>query len=51
MRLAAQNYLPLRDDVVVSRGEGVHEHVSEFMDDELLRPLERWFFGHPAQGA
>jgi hypothetical protein len=37
----------LRDDVVVSRGEGIEEHVPEFMDDELLRPLERWFFGHP----
>ena len=36
----------LRDDVAVSREEGVSEHVSEFMDDELLRPLERWFFGH-----
>jgi hypothetical protein len=37
----------LRDDLAVSRGEGVNEHVTEFMDDELLRPLERWFFGHP----
>ena len=37
----------LRDDLAVSKGEGVNEHVTEFMDGELLRPLERWFFGHP----
>ncbi|MCL4288982.1 MAG: hypothetical protein KJ051_01780 [Thermoleophilia bacterium] len=37
----------LRDDLAVSRTEGVSEPVSEFSDDELLRPLERWFFGHP----
>ncbi|MCC6224262.1 MAG: hypothetical protein IT201_12320 [Thermoleophilia bacterium] len=37
----------LRDDLVVSRTEGLDEHVPEFADDELLRPLERWFFGHP----
>jgi hypothetical protein len=36
----------LRDDLVVSQGEGLDEHVTEFADDELLRPLERWFFGH-----
>ncbi len=36
----------LRDDLVVSRSEGLNEHVTEFSDDELLRPLERWFFGH-----
>lgn len=37
----------LRDDLSVSRDEGVNERVTEFVDDELLRPLERWFFGHP----
>jgi hypothetical protein len=37
----------LRDDLAVSKAEGVNEHVAEFADDELLRPLERWFFGHP----
>jgi len=36
----------LRDDLAVSEEEGVHERVSEFAGDELLRPLERWFFGH-----
>ena len=36
----------LQDDLVVSQGEGVDETVSFFNDDELLRPLERWFFGH-----
>ena len=36
----------LQDDLVVSHGEGVDERVSSFTDDELLRPLERWFFGH-----
>jgi hypothetical protein len=37
----------LRDDLAVSRDEGVNEDVGEFVDEELLRPLERWFFGHP----
>jgi hypothetical protein len=37
----------LRDDLVVSAEEGVNEHVREFEPEELLRPLERWFFGHP----
>jgi hypothetical protein len=36
----------LRDDLAVSQGEGVNEHVTEFAHEELLRPLERWFFGH-----
>ena len=36
----------LHDDLAVSKGEGVDEPVAEFADDELLRPLERWFFGH-----
>ena len=36
----------LRDDVEVSAGEGLNEHVREFSDQDLLKPLERWFFGH-----
>ena len=36
----------LRDDLQVSKGEGLDEHVTDFADVELLRPLERWFFGH-----
>jgi hypothetical protein len=35
----------LRDDRVVSAEEGLNEDVPEFGDDDLLRPLERWFFG------
>jgi hypothetical protein len=40
----------LRDDLAVSAGEGVNEHVREFDEVELLKPLERWFFGHPPTG-
>jgi hypothetical protein len=36
----------LRDDVEVSAEEGLNEQVREFSDEELLKPLERWFFGH-----
>ena len=36
----------LSDDLQVSVGEGVNEDVQPFVDDELLKPLERWFFGH-----
>jgi hypothetical protein len=36
----------LRDDLVVSAEEGLNEEVAEFRDEELLKPLERWFFGH-----
>jgi hypothetical protein len=36
----------LRDDLTVSAEEGLSEPVDEFGEDELLRPLERWFFGH-----
>lgn len=36
----------LSDDLHVSMGEGVNEDVKPFVDDELLKPLERWFFGH-----
>ncbi len=37
----------IRDDTAVSSEEGLDEGVSEFSSEELLRPLERWFFGHP----
>jgi hypothetical protein len=36
----------LSDDLRVSAGEGVNEDVQLFADQELLKPLERWFFGH-----
>ena len=36
----------LRDDVEVSAEEGLSENVREFSDEDLLKPLERWFFGH-----
>ena len=35
----------ISDDAVVSAEEGVAESVPPFTQDELLRPLERWFFG------
>jgi hypothetical protein len=35
----------LEDDVVVSEADGRVKHVRPFTRDELLRPLERWFFG------
>jgi len=42
----------LEDDLAVSLEEGVNENVRPFADGELLKPLERWFFGHhpPAGG-
>jgi hypothetical protein len=36
----------LSDDLEVSAEEGVNEDVQPFRDEELLAPLERWFFGH-----
>jgi hypothetical protein len=36
----------LRDDAVVSAEEGVDEPLRPFVEEELLKPLERWFFGH-----
>jgi hypothetical protein len=36
----------LSDDLAVSAEEGVNEDVKPFRDEELLKPLERWFFGH-----
>ena len=38
----------LADDLVVSAEDGVEERVKRFDEDELLKPLERWFFGHTA---
>lgn len=35
----------LTDDLRVSAGEGVDERVDPFTEEELLKPLERWFFG------
>ena len=43
--LAAAN-TALRDDLEVSADEGLTESVPLFAQDELLKPLERWFFGH-----
>ncbi len=37
--------LTLEDDVVVSEADGRVERVLPFTRDELLKPLERWFFG------
>jgi hypothetical protein len=36
----------LRDDLEVSAEEGLSATVPLFDEDELLKPLERWFFGH-----
>ncbi|HEY3070629.1 MAG TPA: hypothetical protein VGJ34_09980 [Gaiellaceae bacterium] len=36
----------LSDDVQVSAEEGVDDKLHPFAEDELLKPLERWFFGH-----
>ena len=35
----------LEDDLSVSEGDGRPEHLRPFTRDELLKPLERWFFG------
>lgn len=35
----------LEDDARVSEQDGRPEHVRPFVRDELLKPLERWFFG------
>jgi hypothetical protein len=35
----------LSDDLQISVGDGVDEHVESFREEELLKPLERWFFG------
>ena len=36
----------LEDDLVVSEADGRSERVQPFTRTELLKPLERWFFGH-----
>ncbi len=36
----------LGDDLLISSRDGVNEHVQPFTEEELLKPLERWFFGH-----
>ena len=36
----------LEDDASVSEKDGHPEHLKPFTRDELLKPLERWFFGH-----
>ena len=36
----------LADDVRVSAEEGIANDVDPFTEEELLKPLERWFFGH-----
>jgi hypothetical protein len=35
----------LTDDLQISAREGVNENVERFREEELLKPLERWFFG------
>lgn len=35
----------LEDDLTVSERDGRGEHLRPFTRDELLEPLERWFFG------
>ena len=36
----------LEDDVSVSEGDGRPRTLDPFEREELLKPLERWFFGH-----
>ncbi len=36
----------LSDDLEISHEEGVNEDVRPFEEEDLLKPLERWFFGH-----
>ena len=35
----------LEDDLTVSEQDGHGEHIRPFTRDELLKPLEAWFFG------
>jgi hypothetical protein len=35
----------LEDDLTVSERDGRSEHLRPFTRDELLKPLEAWFFG------
>ncbi len=41
----------LADETEVSAEDGVEESVEPFTEEELLKPLERWFFGHQPRGA
>jgi hypothetical protein len=36
----------LADDLEISAEDGLNEDVRPFREEELLKPLERWFFGH-----
>jgi hypothetical protein len=38
----------LHDDERVSEQDGHRERVADFSREELLKPLERWFFGRSA---
>jgi len=38
----------LEDDLTVSEQDGRPEHCRPFTRDELLKPLEAWFFGRSA---
>jgi hypothetical protein len=40
----------LSDDSRVSAQDGSHETVAPFAREEVLKKLERWFFGHDRQG-
>ncbi len=39
----------LEDDLDVSEKDGRGQHVRPFTRDELLKPLERWFFGRSSR--
>jgi hypothetical protein len=39
----------LEDDARVSEQDGRGEKLKPFVREELLRPLERWFFGRGAR--
>jgi hypothetical protein len=39
----------LEDDVSVLEGDGSDAKVKPFVRDELLKPLERYFFGHGSE--
>jgi hypothetical protein len=41
----------LDSDLDVSAEEGNPQEVEPFSEDELLVPLERWFFGHSPRAA
>ena len=41
----------LAAELEVARQDGRARPVAEFTPEELLQPLERWFFGHPVRPA